>query len=120
MNIPVTYLPETPQIANAWYMANVAHYRKLRGLTQTDLAEMIGTSQPHISRIERGDEGPPLEMFRKIAEALDVPLSALFSEEMEAAELILLEAFRNVPRQIQQSWLEMARVAAAQPQTEDQ
>ncbi|MFD2843535.1 helix-turn-helix transcriptional regulator [Paracoccus cavernae] len=39
-------------------MNNIARIRKARGLRQGDLAEMVGISQPHISRIEGGDEGP--------------------------------------------------------------
>lgn len=40
-------------------MSNIAHYRKIRGMSQEDLAQMVGVSQPHISRMEKGDDGPP-------------------------------------------------------------
>ena len=104
---------------NTHIMTNIAHYRKLRGLTQADLADMVGIKQPHISRIEKGDEGPPLSLFRAIAESLDVQLSDLFSEEMTKAEMELLSGFRRLPRNLQDGWVSMAQ-AAAQPQTEDQ
>lgn len=101
-------------------MSNVAHYRKLRGLTQDDLADKVGVSQPHISRIEKGDDGVPLSLFKTIADALGVKLYDLFSEEMAGAEVILLDAYRRVSPQIRKSWVEMARVAVDQPPLDDQ
>lgn len=93
-------------------MNNVAHYRKLRGLTQVELAEMIGFTQPHVSRIERGDDGISIKMFALIADALNVTLSDLFAERMASAEAELIKAFRSVPPRIQKSWIEMARAAS--------
>jgi len=40
-------------------MTNIAHYRKLRGLKQAQLAELVDVTQPHMSRIENGDETLP-------------------------------------------------------------
>lgn len=97
-------------------MNNVERYRLMRGLTQVQLAEMVGKKQPHISRIERGDEGPPLSLFREIAEALSVPLADLFADERSAAERDLLDAFASLPPARQQGWLEMARLAKAEAQ----
>lgn len=119
MKMPEAYLPDACFLAHHWFMTNIAHYRKMRGLTQTDLAEMVGVKQPHISRIEKGDDGVSLRLYKDIASALRVELYELFTDEMNDAEALLLEAFRQVPPQIQRSWIEMARVAAAQPQTED-
>ncbi|SEL23968.1 helix-turn-helix domain-containing protein [Pacificibacter marinus] len=76
-------------------MTNIAYYRKLRGLSQEDLAQKIGVKQPHISRIENGDDGPPLRLFMDIADALDVSLADLFSEEMTKAALMVVDAFRS-------------------------
>ena len=45
-----------------------------RGWSQTDLAEAIGSRQPVISRLERGEGNPSLLTLRKIAEALDLSL----------------------------------------------
>jgi len=41
------------------------------GLTQSDLAERAGVSQPLIARIEGGDVDPRLSTLRRIVEALD-------------------------------------------------
>lgn len=48
----------------------VARLRMLRGLTQAQLAEMVGTRQPSIARLENGSSAPSLSFLNKIAEAL--------------------------------------------------
>ncbi|HKL04062.1 MAG TPA: helix-turn-helix transcriptional regulator [Cryomorphaceae bacterium] len=45
-----------------------------RGWSQTELAEAIGSRQPVISRLERGDSNPSLSTLQKIAKALDLSL----------------------------------------------
>ena len=45
--------------------------RKHRGLTQTELAEVLATSQSAVNRIERGHQNLSLEMLARIGEALD-------------------------------------------------
>ena len=47
------------------------------GLSQAQLAEAIGTQQPHVARIEGGQADLRLETCRRIAEALDVDLNTL-------------------------------------------
>lgn len=120
MSMRLAYLREEGPTAHDSVMSNIAHYRKLRGLTQEELARKVGTSQPHMSRLESGDDGPPLRLFKEIAQALGISLADLFRDDLSASELMLVEAFRRVPPQIQRSWLEMAKVAAAQPPTEGQ
>lgn len=100
-------------------MTNIAYYRKLRGLTQAELADMVGVKQPHISRIEKGDEGPPLSLFREIADKLDVRLVDLFSDEMTKAEAIIISGYRRLPDHLRAGWVAMAE-AAALPEKEDQ
>lgn len=45
-----------------------------RGWSQTELAEAIGSRQPVISRLERGDSNPSLQTLNRIAKALDLSL----------------------------------------------
>lgn len=45
-----------------------------RGLTQAQLAELVGTKQPSIARLERGQSQPRIDFLRKIAEALGAKL----------------------------------------------
>src|SRR5215210_9302027 len=53
--------------------------RKHRGLTQTQLAEVLGTSQSAVHRIEAGNQNLSLDMVNRIAEALDSPLISVGS-----------------------------------------
>jgi len=48
----------------------VATMRKEKGLTQAQLANMLGTSQSAIHRIEKGDQNTSLEMIKKVSTAL--------------------------------------------------
>jgi ribosome-binding protein aMBF1 (putative translation factor) len=48
--------------------------RLKRGWSQKQLAEKIGTRQPVISRLERGEANPSLAFLRRVAGALDTEL----------------------------------------------
>lgn len=52
--------------------------RRLKRLTQQDLAEEIGVSVSMLSSIERGNKYPRVDLIKKIAKVLDVPLEDLF------------------------------------------
>ncbi|MDD5435725.1 MAG: helix-turn-helix domain-containing protein [Nitrospira sp.] len=45
------------------------------GISQTELAKIIGTKQPAISRLEKGDYNTTLSTFFKVADALDLEVS---------------------------------------------
>jgi transcriptional regulator with XRE-family HTH domain len=49
---------------------NVGAWRRLRGLTQAQLADRAGVSESTISRLERGDGGVTLENLLRILRAL--------------------------------------------------
>ena len=63
-----------PEFREAWEASDpayqVARLRILRGLTQQQLAERVGTRQPSIARLESGREEPKLGFLRRVAEAL--------------------------------------------------
>ena len=48
--------------------------RKEKKLTQKGLAELIGTRQSNISRLESGNYNPSLDLLIKIAQAMDKKL----------------------------------------------
>lgn len=58
----------------------IAYYRKLRGLTQAELAEATNLSRTHISNIEapNGKTSISLNKLFDIAEVLEVPVKDLF------------------------------------------
>jgi len=93
---------------------NIANIRRLRGLTQTDLAEMASMTQPTVSRAEKSDDGSTLGIYKAIAAALNVSLSELFAENRVRAENELLAAFRQLTPDRQKGWLDMARLAIAE------
>ncbi len=49
----------------------IRNARKHRGWTQTQLAEVLHTSQSAVNRIERGHQNITLEMLARVGEALD-------------------------------------------------
>jgi DNA-binding XRE family transcriptional regulator len=62
-----------------WFFAaiadKVAERRVERGLSQRELAELVGTTQSAIARLERGGRPPRIDTLLKIAEALDCDLA---------------------------------------------
>jgi transcriptional regulator with XRE-family HTH domain len=52
----------------------IARLRIARGLTQAQLAEMVGTRQPSIARLENGNSYPSLSFLQRIAAALDAKI----------------------------------------------
>lgn len=60
---------------------NIAYYRKLKGLTQLQLAEAINISRTHMSNIEAPNvpTSVSLDTLFDIAERLEVPISQLLT-----------------------------------------
>jgi len=54
--------------------------RVLRGLTQLELADLIGIREIEISRYETGRAKPDPETKRRIAEILEKPTYELFND----------------------------------------
>jgi ribosome-binding protein aMBF1 (putative translation factor) len=63
---------------NGWFFAaiadDVATRREARGLSQHELAELVGTTQSAIARLETGGRPPRIDTLLRIAEALDCDL----------------------------------------------
>ena len=51
--------------------------RTRRKLTQLQLAKKVGVHEITISRLERGDRQPSMNLLQRLAKALGVPLTAL-------------------------------------------
>lgn len=62
----------------------VARLRMQRGLTQAQLAELVGTRQPSIARLENGTSTPSLSFLNKIAAALEAKIEVRFVAEAKA------------------------------------
>ena len=63
---------------DGWFFAaiadQVAEQRLARGLSQKELAELCGTTQSAIARLEAGGRPPRIDTLRRIANALDCEL----------------------------------------------
>ena len=57
---------------------NIAYYRKERGLSQLQLAELIDISRTHMSRIETAECAVSLDVVFHICDVLNVNPAALF------------------------------------------
>ena len=61
-----------------WFFAavadKVAERRQARRLSQRELAELVGTTQSAIARLERGGRPPRIDTLLRIADALDCDL----------------------------------------------
>jgi transcriptional regulator with XRE-family HTH domain len=62
-----------------WFFAaiaqDVAERRQELGLSQRELAELVGTTQSAIARLERGGRPPRIDTLLRIADALECDLS---------------------------------------------
>lgn len=60
---------------------NIAYYRKLKGMTQLQLAERVSISRTHMSNIEAPNmhTSISLETLLDIADALEIPAASLVS-----------------------------------------
>ena len=57
---------------------NIAYYRKLKGMTQLQLAEQVNISRTHMSRIETADCAVSLDVVFDICDALCIKPAKLF------------------------------------------
>jgi transcriptional regulator with XRE-family HTH domain len=58
---------------------SVAYFRKVKGLTQEQLAEKMNVNFETISRIENANTGISSDMLFELSKALKIPLSELFA-----------------------------------------
>lgn len=61
----------------------IAYYRKLKGLTQKELAELVGIQDNYLSRIETGRKTARIPILMMIATALDMSLRELLGDGEE-------------------------------------
>jgi len=59
---------------------NVRHYRKLKGMTQEQLALEAGMERSYVSDLERGQRNPSVRALGRLAKALRVQPSLLLAE----------------------------------------
>lgn len=57
---------------------NISYYRREQNITQEALAEIVGISRLHLSRIENASVSASLSIIFAIADALQIPVKSLF------------------------------------------
>ena len=62
------------------FAENVARYRKKKGFSQYDLAQLSGISRTMISHYEREGMIPPADRLQALADSLEVPAYKLFKQ----------------------------------------
>lgn len=80
---------------------SVIRLRRLRGMSQAELATLVGTKQPAIARLESGRTNPSLSKLVQIAKALDASVGI----SMAPLEYIAMRPARSwwEPEEIQPS-----------------
>lgn len=83
----------------------IRYYRKLRGITQAELAELINVSEKTISSWEVDRTEPNMEAVERLSVALEVPKSVLVGEELtperlSSKEVAILLAYRTASKEL--------------------
>ena len=91
-----------PQAADVSYGLFVRDLRSRRGLTLDMLSERTGLSKGHLSRFERGEKFLSVAALLRVANALEVSVSAMLGDSVAADALHVVRAadrkFRSAPQ----------------------
>lgn len=103
----------------------VKEYRKTKGISQMELAEMIGVSYQQVQKYEKGINRISVDRLKLIANALGIPISEFFSEKsvvsespavygkMTADEQLLLHLYRELKdKKLKKNILELIKAIA--------
>lgn len=78
-------------------MSKIKEHRKLKGMTQKELAEAVGIKQVNISQYENGTKNPKLERLKKIANVLGVSyLDLIDDDEIEHHVITYVKSKWNI------------------------
>ena len=73
--------------------------RQSRGMTQAELAKLIGQSQSSITMYETGRREPEFDVLEALADVFNVPMSAFVQKnEVSPNDIDRLEALHQNPR----------------------
>lgn len=95
---------------------NVRYYRKLRGMTQAELAEAAGTTQYTVSEIELAHREPHPATLRKLAAALRIRVADFYGpghdlhrwvqdKTTDELQQLALEEARYAKAPVHEEWL---------------
>ena len=72
----------------------IRQQRKLKDLTQKQLADALGVSSPSIRLYELGKRSPSEDILRRIADALDISVETLHEYNIDSSREVLEMLFR--------------------------
>lgn len=96
--------------------ARLLALRKAAGLSQVQLAELIGETQGNISFWERTDKPPRSDILPKLARVLGVSVEALLGESDEQPELPALASGPGRTGELQRAFEEARKLPRRQQQ----
>lgn len=76
----------------------LSHLRKLKKMSQDELAKKIGAHAPVIGRYERSEVKPSIEVAMKIADALDVSLDYLVGSTDLILDKTIVNRIQNIQK----------------------
>ncbi|MEG0856239.1 MAG: helix-turn-helix domain-containing protein [Terrisporobacter sp.] len=68
---------------------NICEYRKSKGLSIKELANLTGVTSSLLSQIEKGSANPSINTIKQISKALDVPLFNFFINDNPTENLVV-------------------------------
>lgn len=100
------------------HIMQLRELRKRKGLSQRDLADMIGMDAATVNRAEKMAASAKLQTYIKCAEALGVQLVDIFATDRTSLEQELIAAFRKMPEDRHAELISLIRLAREdQPDT---
>ena len=82
----------------------IKHERKRQGITQTELAKLVGCPQPSIVRIETRKLSPTINMLQRICDVLGLDITAIKKEKINKHLTICLDV-HGCPNRCKHCWL---------------
>ncbi len=71
-----------PMMYRLIFAQNVRQIRRLKEISQEELAHLAGVSRIYIGEVERGGRNVTIDVMSRIANALDMPLEKLLIRDL--------------------------------------
>ena len=86
----------------------IKEIRRSKGLSQEQLAEKADINSKYLSRMERGTENPTLDMFIKLANALEIEMWEMFDFGHVVSHKEIRGAIQNITKTADEPTLRLA------------
>lgn len=96
----VSFIPKKQATGGVEIGGRIRELRTRRGLSQTELARLVGVTPSNISQVESSQIYPSMPALIKMSEILSVEISAFFQEKTESQVRIVFSQSDAVPVQL--------------------